>query len=71
MGQGFINVLSNVAGRMSDAISGCCTHRHILVEPLTRGGARGGLRGLKPRMFSVKPLMFLLPCLVSTITEFS
>ncbi len=37
----------------------------------SRGGARGGLRGLKPRMFSVKPLMFLLPCLVSTITEFS
>ncbi len=34
----------------------------------TRGGARGGLRGLKPRMFSVKPQMFLLPCLVSTIT---
>ncbi len=38
---------------------------------VNRGGARGGLRGLKPRMFSVKPLMFLLPCLVSTITEFS
>ncbi len=27
---------------------------------VTRGGARGGLRGLKPRMFSVKPRMFLL-----------
>ncbi len=32
----------------------------ISIMDVHRGGARGGLRGLKPRMFSVKPRMFLL-----------
>ncbi len=45
------------------------THTHTHTH---RGGARGGLRGLKPRMFSEKPRMFLWPCPVRIIiTEFS
>ncbi len=44
----------------------------FVLNAATRGGARGGLRGLKPRMFSEKPRMFLWPCPVRIIiTEFS
>ncbi len=43
-----------------------------LQRTIVRVSARGGPRGLKPRMFSEKPRIFLLPCPVRIIiTEFS
>jgi len=49
-----------------------CQSQNCLYIHIYRGGARGGLRGLQPRMFSEKPWMFLLPCPVRIIiTEFS
>ncbi len=49
----------------------CLADKRNTLTHTTGAAARGGAKGVEaPNVFSKAPEMFLLPCLVSTITEF-